>query len=69
MKAAESDQPKKPRQQAQSVAGTPVQVGLEQRFGTKVSIKGSKKHGRIEIVFKSEDDMKRIVDLLMQQQS
>ena len=43
-------------------------LGLEQRFGTKVSIKGSKKHGRIEIVFKSEDDMNRIVDLLMQQQ-
>ena len=40
-----------------------------QRFGTMGSIKGSKKHGRIEIVFKSEDDMKRIVDLLMQQQS
>ena len=70
MKAAESDQPKKPTaSKLNPWAGTPVQVGLEQRFGTKVSIKGSKKHGRIEIVFKSEDDMKRIVDLLMQQQS
>lgn len=70
MKAAESDQPKKPKAgKLNPWAGTPVQVGLEQRFGTKVSIKGSKKHGRIEIVFKSEDDMKRIVDLLMQQQS
>ena len=70
MKAAESDQPKKPKSSKLNPwAGTPVQVGLEQRFGTKVSIKGSKKHGRIEIVFKSEDDMKRIVDLLMQQQS
>ena len=69
MKAAESDQPKKPKvSKLNPWAGTPVQVGLEQRFGTKVSIKGSKKHGRIEIVFKSEDDMKRIVDLLMQQQ-
>ena len=68
MKAAESDQPKK-ASKLNPWAGTPVQVGLEQRFGTKVSIKGSKKHGRIEIVFKSEDDMKRIVDLLMQQQS
>ena len=67
---AESDQPKKPKaSKLNPWAGTPVQVGLEQRFGTKVSIKGSKKHGRIEIVFKSEDDMKRIVDLLMQQQS
>ena len=64
------DQPKKPKaSKLNPWAGTPVQVGLEQRFGTKVSIKGSKKHGRIEIVFKSEDDMKRIVDLLMQQQS
>ena len=70
MKAAESVQPKKPKaSKLNPWAGTPVQVGLEQRFGTKVSIKGSKKHGRIEIVFKSEDDMKRIVDLLMQQQS
>lgn len=70
MKTAESDQPKKPKaSKLNPWAGTPVQVGLEQRFGTKVSIKGSKKHGRIEIVFKSEDDMKRIVDLLMQQQS
>ncbi len=70
MKAVESDQPKKPKaSKLNPWAGTPVQVGLEQRFGTKVSIKGSKKHGRIEIVFKSEDDMKRIVDLLMQQQS
>ena len=70
MKATESDQPKKPKaSKLNPWAGTPVQVGLEQRFGTKVSIKGSKKHGRIEIVFKSEDDMERIVDLLMQQQS
>ena len=70
MKAAESDQSKKPKaSKLNPWVGTPVQVGLEQRFGTKVSIKGSKKHGRIEIVFKSEDDMKRIVDLLMQQQS
>ena len=70
MKAAEHNQDKKPKaSKLNPWAGTPVQVGLERRFGTKVSIKGSKKHGRIEIVFKSEDDMKRIVDLLMQQQS
>ena len=68
MKVSESDQPKKPKESKLNPwAGTPVQVGLEQHFGTKVSIKGSKKHGRIEIVFKSEDDMNRIVDLLMQQ--
>lgn len=66
MKVAESDQPKKAKtNKLNPWAGTPMQVGLEKRFGTKVSIKGSKEHGRIEIVFKSEDDMKRIVDLLM----
>ena len=57
---------------ARALLGLPTEADMEQlatRFGTKVSIKGSKKHGRIEIVFKSEDDMKRIVDLLMQQQS
>ena len=70
MKVAESDQPKKAKtNKLNPWAGTPMQVGLEKRFGTKVSIKGSKEHGRIEIVFKSEDAMKRIVDLLMQQQS
>mgnify|MGYP000519825488 CR=1 len=42
-----------------------MQLGLEKKFGTKVSIKGSKEHGRIEIVFKSEDDMKRIIDMLI----
>ena len=66
MKAAESDQPKKVKtSKLNPWAGTPMQVGLEKRFDTKVSIKGSKEHGRIEIVFKSEDDMKRIVDMLM----
>ena len=66
MKVAESDQPKKAKtNKLNPWAGTPMQVGLEKRFGTNVSIKGSKEHGRIEIVFKSEDDMKRIVDLLM----
>ena len=66
MKAAESDLPKKAKtNKLNPWTGTPMQVGLEKRFGTKVSIKGSKEHGRIEIVFKSEDDMNRIVDMLM----
>lgn len=66
MKVAESDQPKKAKAgKLNPWTGTPVQVGLEERFGTKVSIKGSKKHGRIEIVFKSEEDMDRIIDMLM----
>ena len=66
MKAAESDLPKKAKtNKLNPWAGTPMQLGLEKKFGTKVSIKGSKEHGRIEIVFKSEDDMNRIVDMLM----
>lgn len=66
MKVAESDQPKKAKtNKLNPWAGTPMQLGLEKKFGTKVSIKGSKEHGRIEIVFKSEDDMNRIVDMLM----
>ncbi len=66
MKAAESDQPKKAKtNKLNPWAGTPMQLGLEKKFGTKVSIKGSKEHGRIEIVFKSEEDMKRIVDMLI----
>ena len=66
MKAAESDQPTKAKtNKLNPWAGTPMQLGLEKKFGTKVSIKGSKEHGRIEIVFKSEDDMKRIVDMLI----
>ena len=70
MKAAESDQPKKPKaSKLNPWAGTPVQVGLEQRFGTKVSIKGIEEARANRNRVQSEDDMKRIVDLLMQQQS
>lgn len=46
-------------------ANSPVQQGLEDRFETKVAIKGSQQRGRIEIVFSSHDDMQRILSLLM----
>lgn len=46
-------------------ADSEVQHDLENRFDTKVSIRGTKKHGRIEIVFSSPDDMDRILDLLL----
>ncbi|WEV69432.1 ParB/RepB/Spo0J family partition protein [Bifidobacterium sp. ESL0775] len=49
-------------------AQSPIQHNLEDRFDTKVSIKGSKQRGRIEIVFSSSEDMKRIVGLLMPKQ-
>ena len=37
---------------------------LRERFGTTVSIKKSKKKGKIEIAFFSEEDLTRILDLL-----
>ena len=45
-------------------AGSPIQQHLSERFATKVSIKGSEQHGRIEIVFSSPEEMQRIIDLL-----
>lgn len=44
---------------------SPIRHSLEDHFETKVAIRGNGKHGKIEIVFSSPDDMQRIVDLLM----
>lgn len=44
---------------------SPIAQNLENHFDTKVAIKGSKKRGRIEIVFSSPEDMDRILDILM----
>ena len=55
---------KKPRVNAW--ADSPVRQDLESRFDTKVAIKGSKKHGKIEIVFSSPEDMDRIVAILLE---
>ena len=44
---------------------SPVRQNLESRFDTKVAIKGTKKHGRIEIVFSSPEDMDRILTMLL----
>ncbi|MBT1162271.1 ParB/RepB/Spo0J family partition protein [Bifidobacterium sp. SO1] len=66
MKVAESDQPRKARANKNNPwANSPIREHLENRFDTKVSIKGSEQHGRIEIVFSSPEDMNRILDLLM----
>lgn len=43
---------------------SPIQQRLEHRFDTKVAIKGTNKHGRIEITFSSPEDMDRILALL-----
>ncbi|RLQ93971.1 ParB/RepB/Spo0J family partition protein [Falsibacillus albus] len=42
---------------------------LRERFGTTVSIKQSKKKGKIEIEFFSSDDLERILELLDQQKA
>ena len=60
-----ADQPKKPKTNKHNPwAGSPIQLNLEKRFDTKVSIKGSEQHGRIEIVFSSPEEMDRIIALL-----
>ena len=55
---------KKPRVNAW--ANSPVRQDLESHFDTKVAIKGTKKHGKIEIVFSSPEDMDRIVAILLE---
>lgn len=55
---------KKPRVNAW--ADSPVRQDLESHFDTKVAIKGTKKHGKIEIVFSSPEDMDRIVGILLE---
>ena len=66
MQVAASEQPKKRRTHAANPwVGSAIQQSLENRFDTKVSIKGTAKHGRIEIVFSSPEDMYRIMKLLV----
>lgn len=48
---------------------SPVRRHLEDHFETKVAIRGTEKHGKIEIVFSSPEDMRRIVDLLIPNQN
>ena len=61
-----SDAPRKPKHTRNNPwAGSAIQRSLEDHFDTKVSIKGSQQHGRIEIVFSSPEDMNRILGLLV----
>ena len=46
-------------------ASSPIRKQLEDRFYTKVAIKGSENHGRIEIVFSSPEELQRIVNILV----
>jgi ParB family transcriptional regulator, chromosome partitioning protein len=66
MKSGSEAENKKPKNKKSNLwAQSPIQKNLEDRFDTKVSIKGNQKHGRIEIVFSSPEDMDRILGLLM----
>lgn len=47
---------------------SPVRQDLENRLDTTVNIRGTKEHGRIEIVFSSPEDMDRILSLLLEKQ-
>lgn len=70
MKIASGEQPKKPKKSKTNPwLGSAVQQSLENHFDTKVSIKGTQQHGRIEIVFSSPEDMDRILNLLVPEQS
>lgn len=70
MAIASGEQPKKPKtSKANPWLGSAIQQSLENHFDTKVSIKGSAKHGRIEIVFSSPEDMDRILQLLVPNQT
>lgn len=66
MQTGELETQKKPKaKRVNPWSDSPIQQNLENRFDTKVSIKGTAKHGRIEIVFSSPEDMNRILALLM----
>lgn len=66
LKNKESDAPRKPKtSKSNPWMGSPLQQSLENHFDTKVSIKGTQQHGRIEIVFSSPEDMNRILTLLV----
>lgn len=61
---------KKKRPTARNIwAGTETLQRLEDYFNTTVMIRGTKKRGKIEINFASEEDFQRILDLLNNQQS
>ena len=50
-------------------ASSLVRKQLEERFATKVAIKGTENHGRIEIVFSSPEEMQRIIGILVNKNS
>jgi ParB family chromosome partitioning protein len=43
-----------------------MEENLQQRFGTRVAIRPGRKHGKIEILYTGEDDLRRLLALLQQ---
>lgn len=43
---------------------TAIEATLQQRFGTRVAIRPGRKHGKIEITYTGEDDLRRLLALL-----
>lgn len=70
MKTAKTntDKPAVSRSKSNPWTDSPIQHHLEDHFETQVAIRGNEKHGKIEIVFSSPDDMKRILGLLIPNQ-
>lgn len=64
MGKSEEEEPKKrtPRKDVWNDSDIPSR--LEDHFDTKVAIKGTKKHGKIEITFSSPEDLDRIIALM-----
>ncbi|MEE8734019.1 MAG: ParB/RepB/Spo0J family partition protein [Bifidobacterium crudilactis] len=62
---ATSQKPRTQGPKASPWTGTPVMQNLENHFETKINIKGTQKHGKIEITFSSPEDMARIVNLML----
>ena len=43
-----------------------IEATLQQHFGTRVAIRPGRKHGKIEITYTGEDDLRRLLALLQQ---
>ncbi|PJM75926.1 ParB/RepB/Spo0J family partition protein [Bifidobacterium simiarum] len=64
MQTAKNPDKKKAKPRKDVWAGSETVQTLENRFDTKVMIRGTKKRGKIEISFASEEDFGRIMQLL-----
>lgn len=66
IKRGEIPAPPKPRE---DVHLKMVEAGLRRRFGTKVSLRGDSTKGRIEIPYRSLDELERLLALLEDQEN